>query len=109
MKRDRIAINKTLIPYNFNILLAGEWFNIRVDYNSTADLFTLTLNKDEEEICHEPIVYGVPLFKDVFESEKYPAIEIIPWDESGKETKVTHENLNDTVFLVVNNGGDSIG
>lgn len=109
MKRDIININKSHIPYNFNILLAGEWFNIRVDYNKAADLFTLTLKKDDTLICNEPIVYGVPLFKDVFESGKYPALEIIPWDESGKENTVTYENLNNTVFLVINNGGDDIG
>ena len=108
--RDIIEVEKELMPYSFDIVLAGEEYNMEFMYNKTAELFTCTLSKEDEVLVYnEPIIYGVPLFKDVFESGKYPAIEIMPWDESGKETKVTYENLNDTVFLVVNNGGDSIG
>ena len=108
MKHDTIIINKEIIPYTFNILLADELFNLRIDYNNTADLFTVTLSKDGEIICVEPIVYGVPLFKDLYQPDKYPALEILPIDESGQESKITFDNLGETVLLVVNNGGDKI-
>ena len=108
MERDTISINKELIPYDFEILLADELFKIRVDYNNSADLFTFSLYKDDELICIEPIVYGVPLFKDVFQPDRYPAIDIIPFDESGENTRVTFDNLSNTVLLIVNNGGDSV-
>lgn len=106
MKRDTITINKDLIPYDFDILLGDENFNIRVDYNNTADLFTLTLSKDGELICIEPIIYGHKLFSDMFQPDKYPAIDIIPLDESGQSTSVTFDNLSNTVLLIVDNGGD---
>lgn len=107
--KDRIEINKALIPYSFEILLAGELFTIRVDYNRTAELVTLRLEKDGEVICAgEPIIYGVPLFKDVFIANKYPALIIIPKDEAGEMNAVTLDNLNDTVFLVIDNGSDTI-
>ena len=67
MKKDRIEINKNLIPYSFDITLGGEIFEIGVNYNEFADMFTLSLAKDRELICSgEPIVYGVPLFKDIY-------------------------------------------
>lgn len=103
--KDRIEINKKLIPYTFDILLGGEMFNIRADYNSVADLFTLDLYKDGELICAgEPIIYGLPLWRNVYVSGKYPCVDIVPLDESGNMNAVTFDNLNETVFLTVDNG-----
>lgn len=110
MKRDTIQIKKSLIPYTFDILLANEVFNIGVKYNETADLFTIALKKDGVTICTgEPIVYGVPLFNSTYIADKYPKLRIVPYDESEERNKVTWENFNETVFLVVDNGSDEIG
>lgn len=110
MKKDRILINKSLIPYNFNILLGDELFNLTVNYNESHDIFTIALKKDDEIICEgEPIIYGVPLFRDIYQSGKFPALDIIPLDESGQQDTVTFKNLNETVFLTVDNmGGDDV-
>lgn len=108
MKRDTITINKNMIPYTFDILLADDLFNIRIDYNMTADLFIVTLTKDEETICIEPIIYGQRLFKDLYQPKKFPAIDIIPLDESGQENKITFDNLCNTVLLIVDNDENSI-
>lgn len=109
MVRDRIEINKSLIPYEFEITLAGEVFQIGVRYNEFADLFTLSLTKNGELICAgEPVVYGVPLFKDIYVCDKYPALRIIPYDESGENNEVTAENFNKTVYLLIDNGADVI-
>ena len=43
--RDVIEVEKELLPYNFDIELAGEEFNIEIFYNAAADLFTATLMK----------------------------------------------------------------
>lgn len=111
MKKDRILITKELIPYSFNILLADELFIITVNYNEKHDFFTVMLEKDGETICNgEPIIYGVPLFQDIYQSGKYPAIDIIPIDESGNQNTITLKNFNETVFLTVDNsesGGDN--
>lgn len=104
---DRIEITKSMIPYTFEISLADETFEITVNYNAYADMFTLSLEKDGETICAgEPIIYGVSLWKDVFVCGKYPEVEIVPIDESGNMNSVTFENFNDTVFLTVDNAGD---
>ncbi len=105
--RDRIEITKDIIPYAFDISLADEIFTITVNYNAYADIFTFSLEKNGEVICAgEPIVYGIPLWKDLFVCGKYPEVEIIPIDESGNMNSVTYENLNETVFLTIDNAGD---
>lgn len=115
MKRDIIEINREIIPYEFDIVLADETFKIGVNYNNTAELFTLDLSKLDEEsgeyetICKgEPVIYGKPLWEDVYINGKYPALVIIPIDESGEYNKVTYDNLNKTVFLCIDNTEDDI-
>lgn len=102
--RDIIEINKDLVPYQFNILLADEWFELYINYNKTADLFTLTVYKNDELICTEPLILGTPLFKDIFQPGKFPAITIVPYGPT--ERALTFENLGETVFLTVDDEGD---
>lgn len=103
--RDRIIVKKELIPYGFNIALGKEKFNMRFAYNKQADLFTVSLYRDGKLLCHaEPVVYGVPLFRDVYESGIFPMPDIVPYDESGQEQSVTWENFGETVFLTIDNG-----
>lgn len=105
--RDRILIEKSLIPYSFDILLGSEWYGFEIHYNEKADLFTATLSKDGEVLVYnEPIIYGMPLFADLYASGDYPALDIVAWDESGQEQAVTYENFNDTVFLTIKQGDD---
>lgn len=85
--RNRIIVNKALIPYGFHIVLGKERFNLRFAYNRQADLFTVSLYRDGALLCiAEPIIYGVPL------------------DESGGEQEVTWGNFGETVFLTVEDG-----
>lgn len=108
-KADTIEVLKTLIPYKCNIVLAGELFTLQFNYNTTADLFTVDLYKDNVLICAgEPIVYGVKLWQDVYDAEKFPAVDIIPLDPSGSCSEVTRENLCETVLLMVDNGEVSL-
>lgn len=102
-----LEIQKDLIPYEFDILLASELFTLQFNYNATADLFTVDLYKDGKLICAgEPIVYGIPLWSDVYKSETFPAVDIIPRDPSGESNAVTFDNLGDTVLLIIDNGGE---
>lgn len=106
--RDIIEVEKELLPYNFNIVLAGEMFNMAMDYNKAADLFTCTLSKDGEVVVYnEPLVYGRELFADVYRANYFPAISIVPLDEAGNETAVTYENFGKTVFLTIDDQLDS--
>ena len=98
--RDYIEIKKGLIPYSFNILLADEWFELSINYNKKADLFTVGVYKNGELICVEPLILGVPLFRDTYRPG-FPAVTLIPYDSSGTEKRVTYENLGKSVLLTI--------
>ena len=100
-----VDINKDIIPYSFNILLGTDLYEMRFDYNNTADLFTVSLSKDGVELCAgEPIIYGVPLFKDLVTRGGFPTITITPIDPSGESVAITYDNLSLTAFLSVTGG-----
>lgn len=107
---DVLEIKKDLLPYECTILLAGELFGLQFNYNATADLFTVDLYKDGELIsAGEPIVYGRPLWGDVYKADSFPAVDIIPTDPSGGNNVVTYDNLGETVLLIIDNGGNEAG
>ena len=106
--RNIIEIEKDLLPYSFDIVLAGEEFNMAFMYNKTADLFTCTLSKNKEVLVYnEPVIYGVEMFADVYKSGVFPMISIVPLDEAGIETAVTYDNFGKTVFLTIDDEPDS--
>ena len=104
--RDIIEVDKELLPYSFDITLAGDEYNMEFMYNSEADLFTCTLSKDDEVLVYnEPIIYGVEMFSDVY-NELFPMLSIVPLDEAGNETSVTYDNFGKTVFLTIDDEPD---
>lgn len=106
IKKDRILIEKKNIPYRFAIALPRNEFEFEIRYNEKADLFTIGLYKYGELICIEPVIYGVQLFKQLYQPDIYPALAIVPNDSSGNSSRVTWDNFNETVFLEINNAGD---
>lgn len=107
MRKDRILIEKSMIPYRFSIPLNDTTFMFEIRYNSEVDLFTIGLfDADGKLLCIEPIIYGAELFKQHYKSGEYPAIRIIPTDESGENSAVSWDNMNETVFLAIDNGGE---
>lgn len=101
-----IAVEKGLIPYEFEIVLAGKTFTFAINYNAEQDFFTVDLYRNNRPVViGEKVVYGRPLFI----TQQYadiPEMQIIPYDPSGKESRVTWHNLNDTVFLWLVNEND---
>jgi hypothetical protein len=96
-----VPIQKEQTPYRFEIVLGAEVFEIEVRYNADFDFFTLDLYKDGEALVYgEKLVYGVPLFVDVFD-QRFPVLQLVPKDDAGLETRVGHANLGETVFLQV--------
>jgi hypothetical protein len=105
--RDIIEIEKTELPCSYDIVLGAEEFRLTFKYNEECDLFTCTLSKDGEVLVYdEPIVYGVPLFQDVYDSDTFPCIDIVPLDESGEENEVNYDNFGETVFLTIDDESD---
>jgi hypothetical protein len=101
----KIPIKKNMIPYSFDISLGDELFRIIVNYNSTADMFTVGISKGMETICEgAPVIYGRKIFECVSRGGLYPAVDIIPYDISGNKDKVTWDNFGETVFLYIDDG-----
>lgn len=104
--RDFIEIEKSNIPCSFDITLGAEEFNLLFKYNKSVDLFTCTLSKDEQVLVYdEPLIYGVPLFKDIYNSDTFPCLDIVPYDESGEENTVTYNNFGEKVLLTIDDEG----
>ena len=100
--RDCIEIEKTEIPCSFDIVLGAEEFNFTMKYNEQADLFTATLSKSDKVLVYdEPVIYGVPLFQDVYNAATFPCLSIVPYDESGSTDIVTYENFGSSVILTI--------
>lgn len=106
MRKDRIIINKDMIPYRFSIALNASIYILEIRYNEECDLFTIGLyDRNRNLICIEPITYGAELFAPQYLSGIYPAVRIIPIDESNNTSVVTWDNFNKKVFLTIDNAG----
>lgn len=96
-----IHLIKDALPYKCDIQLEGETFTFTFYYNAEYDYFTVDLAKGDDVILYgDKIVYGKPLFSTFNHIEK-PKLDIIPFDKGNKETRVTYENIGDSVFLYV--------
>ena len=102
-----IEIEKDIVPYTFEIKLGIEVFVFDVLYNDREKLFTVNLyDKDRNPLAYgEPLIYGEVLFNAVRNLD-FPIVEIRPIDESGKETEITYENMNEKVLLAVDFDGE---
>lgn len=97
-----LEVKKDLLPYQCDIVLGNIPFTLHFSYNAAAELFLVDLYKDGKLVCAgEPIVYGIPLWCDVYRSEDFPNVAIIPLDPSDASNAVTYDNLCETVLLIV--------
>ena len=96
---DYINIDKTLIPYSFDMTIESETYTFEVNYNSLNDFFTLNLLKNDEIIVlGEKLVYAKPLFLSSRHRD-IPKIDIIPYNLTENTDRITFENFNESVFL----------
>lgn len=96
-----IDIDKNEIPYAFEIDLADEVFEIEVNYNYAHDFFTIDLFKNGGSlVVGEKLILNRPLFRNRIDIQ-LPKVQIIPLDRANSATRITYENLNETVFLYV--------
>ncbi len=96
-----IEIQKKSVPYRFDISLAGTVFIFEIHYNSEFDFFTVDLTRDTETLATgEKIVYGIPLFADIWDN-RFPAVDIVPLDMASNTDQVTWETLGEKVLLYV--------
>lgn len=105
--RDIIEVEKTELPCSFDIVLGSEEFNLLFKYNEACDTFTCTLSKNDQILVFdEPLIYGIPLFCDIYDSTLFPCVDIVPFDESHTEENVTWDNFGEKVLLTIDDEGD---
>lgn len=101
--RSRINVDKSKIPYQFQIMLGGRRYSMEWQYNSKSGLFTCTIYDADGKVLiyDEPLIYGDPMFSFLCRGTIFPPIDLVPLDESGEEKEVTWENFGKTVFLTI--------
>lgn len=109
--RPYIPIDVNDLPEEFTFDIGDTEYTIGVDYNRTADLFSIDLYDEDYNpiVIGEPLVLNKPLFSELNDS-RLPEEQIIPLDESDRETKITSDNFGYSVQLYLDIlGEDSQG
>ena len=103
--KDYIIIERTTFPCSCDVLIGAEIFNFLFKYNESSDLFTCTLTRGENVLVYdEPVIYGKPMFGDIYIAGVFPAVNIFPFDESGKNDTITFDNFLRDVKLTIDYG-----
>lgn len=80
--RQYVPVNTDDLPDIFDITLAGEVYTLRLDYNSVADFYTLTIMQDGETLLEqEPLVLNQLVGIDIPDS-RLPRTDIRVMDEA---------------------------
>lgn len=82
--RQYIPVNINGLPDIFDIKLAGEVYTLRIDYNTVADFYTITIFKDGETLLEqEPLVLDQLVAIDIPDTG-LPRIDMRVMDETGQ-------------------------
>lgn len=96
-----LPIDKNLIPYRFEIELNNEIFTFEVHHNQRYDYFTIDLYKNDVPLVYgEKLVLNISLF-DSLVNVDLPQVKIIPKDRANMASRITYDNMGETVFLFV--------
>ncbi len=98
--RNYIKIDKSLIPYEFDIRLNKITYTFKIDHNSRHDFFTIAIKKVSGEIytTGEKMRLNKPLLSERGYVD-FPLV--VPSDATGQATRITWGNMGVTVFLYV--------
>lgn len=82
--RQYIPVDVDDMPDIFDIALAGDTYTFRIDYNSVADVYTVTIIHDDAVIIRqEPLLLG-QLIGIAIPNPELPTIDLRVMDESGQ-------------------------
>lgn len=101
----QIPIDKSQIPYTFQVKLAGETFRLGVNYNQAGDFFTLDLYRGKDIlVLGEKMMLGVRMFA-IYADRRIPSVAVVPWDMSERAERVGWSELGTSVQLYIIEGG----
>nr|DAU04999.1 MAG TPA: hypothetical protein [Caudoviricetes sp.] len=82
--RQYIPVNTDDLPDIFDIELAGETYTLRLDYNTVADYYTITIFQNSETLLEqEPLVLDQLVAIDIPDAQ-LPRIDMRVMDETGQ-------------------------
>lgn len=97
--RQYIPVNTDDLPDIFDIMLAGEVYTLRLDYNSVADFYTLTIIQNGETLLEqEPLVLNQLVGIDIPDS-RLPRTDLRVMDETGNAKDAGEAELGYDVKL----------
>lgn len=97
--RQYIPVDIANLPDIFDITLVGDVFTFRVDYNSVADFYTVTIQKDGcTLVTQEPLVLGQLVANDVPDFD-LPTVDLRVIDETGQAKDAGEQNFGDLVQI----------
>lgn len=101
-----IEIDKTKIPYSFDIQLSGQIYTFNINYNILFDFFTADLSLNGTPLVKaEKLVLGQFLFREDCEDKEHNINSNFPnellYVGSSDNTiqRVSYDNLGSSVFL----------
>lgn len=97
--RNYIPVDVDNLPDNFDILLAGENYTFRIDYNTIADFYTATIIKDGVTLLsQEPLLLGQMVGIDIPNPE-LPSVDLMVMDETQQSEDAGKGNFGDNVQI----------
>lgn len=98
--RPKFELDYDQVPFVFESMFGTQDVFIGINYNELGDFYTVDLYDANFDpvIMGEKLVYGKRLWRRSVDPA-VPLIDLVPLDESGKETTVTKTNFGTTVFL----------
>jgi hypothetical protein len=101
-----IEIDKTKIPYSFDILLSNRVYTLNINYNILFDFFTADLLLNGNVLAkNEKLVLGQFLFREIAEDSEHNINPNFPTEllyigtSDNKVQRLGFENLGTNVFL----------
>lgn len=98
--RSKYEIDYDNMPMVFETTFGNMDVFIGLNYNELGDFFTIDLLDSSYDpiIMGEQLVYGKRAWRQSSDP-RVPMTDLVPLDESGKESKITRDNFGKTVFL----------
>lgn len=97
--RNYIDVDVNDLPDIFDINIVDEEYVIRVDYNSFADYYTITIQKDGETLLEqEPLILGQLVGIDI-PDPRLPRVDIRVMDETNQARDAGKGNFGENVKL----------
>lgn len=98
--RAKFDIDYDTMPMVFETAFGADDVFIGLNYNELGDFYTADLYDGSYQpiILGEKLVYGKRLWRQSSDP-RVPIVDLMPLDESGKESTVSASNFGKTVFL----------